>query len=129
MMNRSVVVFDDEIDIRELLRYNLTKEGFNVITFPSPLYGYDFIKEHIPDIILCDWLMPDIDGIEFCKELKKNDTLQHVPIIMISCRSSESDIVTAFRTGALDYVVKPFRMKELVARINRIIKNRTEYVS
>ena len=127
MHNRLVVVFDDEMDIRELLRYNLTKEGFDVITFPSPLYGYEFLKEHKPDVILCDWLMPDLDGIEFCQELKKNEQLQQVPIIMISCKSNEADIVTAFRTGAMDYVIKPFRYKELVARINRIIETQPRF--
>ena len=121
---RLVVVFDDEIDVRELLRYNLTREGFNVITFPGPLYGYEFIKEHIPDVILCD-----IDGIEFCKELKENKKLQHVPIIMISCKSNESDIVKAFQTGVMDYITKPFRIKELVAHINRVIQNQSRLVN
>lgn len=124
MQPKTVVIFDDEMDIREVLKYNLGKEGFNVITFPSPVYGYEFIQENIPDVILTDWLMPDMNGLDFCKKLRQDNALHKIPLIMISCKGNEEDIVTALNYGADDYMVKPFRIKELVARINRIIESR-----
>lgn len=123
MFNKTVVIVDDEPDIRELLNYNLSKEGFRVKTFPNPISGMEYIRKNNPDIILSDWLMPEMDGLEFCRRLKMNAVLRNIPLIMITCKSDETDIVTALELGADDYLIKPFRIKELIARIKKVIRN------
>ena len=127
MFNKTVVIVDDEPDIRELLNYNLSKEGFRVKAFPNPISGMEYIQKNNPDIILSDWLMPEMDGLEFCRRLKLNNVLRNIPLIMITCKSDEIDIVTALELGADDYLVKPFRIKELIARIKKVIRNREEH--
>lgn len=124
MFNKTVLIVDDESDIRELLSYNLTKEGFNVKTFPDPIISLDYLENNTPDIILSDWLMPEMDGLEFCRKLKLNEDLRSIPVIMITCKGDETDIVTALELGVDDYLVKPFRIKELIARMKRIIRNK-----
>jgi DNA-binding response OmpR family regulator len=121
MLSKTIVVVDDEADIRELLYYNLTREGYVVKSFDNPLHSIQYLENHDPDVILSDWLMPDMDGLEFCKQLKENKKFREIPFIFITCKSDENDIVKAFEFGADDYIIKPFRIKELVARINKLI--------
>jgi DNA-binding response OmpR family regulator len=123
MFNKTVLVVDDEPDIRELLAYNLSKEGYNVKTFPNPVNCLEYIRSAEPDIILSDWLMPEMDGLEFCRKLKLNNRFKDIPLIMITCKADEADIVTALEIGADDYLIKPFRIKELISRMKKIIRN------
>jgi DNA-binding response OmpR family regulator len=125
-MQKKVVVFDDELDIRELLKYNLSREGFCVVAFPNPLDGISYLEKNIPDIILSDWLMPEMSGLEFCRTIKNDKNLSNIPLIMISCKGDESDIDLALKNGADDYMVKPFRIKELVDKMNYVMENRTD---
>lgn len=122
MPTKTVLVVDDESDIRELLSYNLTREGFIVESFSNPVLSIEYLQKNNPDIILSDWLMPEMDGIEFCRKLKMDKRYKHIPIIMITCKSNESDKLTAYQIGADDYLIKPFRIKELIERINKIIQ-------
>jgi DNA-binding response OmpR family regulator len=124
MQNRTVVVVDDEPDIRDLLYYNLSREGFIVKSFSNPIPSIHYLQQNNPDIILRDWLMPEMDGLEFCKILKKDSKYKDIPIIMITCKSDKSDINAALNIGADDYLTKPFRIKELIERMNKIIQEK-----
>jgi len=123
MINKKrILIIEDEFDIREFLTYNLSKEGYEVIAYENPLDGLKEAKSHPPDILLTDWLMPEMDGLDVCRALKMNHETSDIPIIMITCKSEEVDVVTALEIGADDYLIKPFRVKELIVRIKKYIK-------
>jgi two-component system, OmpR family, alkaline phosphatase synthesis response regulator PhoP len=119
---KRVLVIEDEFDIREFLSYNLSKEGYLVSAFDNPCEALEAINSNPPDLILTDWLMPGMDGLDVCRAIKMNRDTSHIPVIMITCKSDESDIVTALEIGADDYMVKPFRIKELLVRIKKYIR-------
>ena len=112
-----IMIIDDEPDTQEILSYNLKREGYEVQTFPNPLPAIESLKQNLPDLILTDWLMPEMDGLEFTRYLKSNEDVSYIPVIMITCKGDENDVERALRTGAQDYLVKPFRIKDLIARI------------
>jgi two-component system phosphate regulon response regulator PhoB len=111
------MIIDDEPDTQEILKYNLKKEGYEVQTYSNPLQAIESLKENLPDLILTDWLMPGMDGLEFTRYLKSKIDIADIPVIMITCKGAEQDIEKALQTGAQDYLVKPFRIKELIARM------------
>jgi len=119
---KDIVVIDDEQDILEILNYNLTREKYNVKLFNHPVEAIKYIKHNHIDLVISDWLMPDLDGLELCRMIKNDPTTHEIPVIMISCKNDEIDIVTALELGAEDYLVKPFNIKELIVRIKKIIK-------
>ncbi|MEM1205588.1 MAG: response regulator [Acidobacteriota bacterium] len=119
---RKIVAIEDEPDILELVQYNLTREGFNVLTATSGDEGVDLIVREAPDLVLLDLLLPGIDGIEVCRKLKMDPVTQKIPIIMVSAKGEESDIVLGLGVGADDYVSKPFRPKELIARVRAVLR-------
>lgn len=121
MNNKTILVVDDEPDIRELISYNLTREGYRVIAFPDPVLSLTYLEHNSPDIILSDWLMPGMDGLEFCRRLKMNGKMQNITIIMISCRSDEDEINSALNLGINHYMVKPFIINDLTNKIKSII--------
>jgi Response regulators consisting of a CheY-like receiver domain and a winged-helix DNA-binding domain len=125
---KNILIIEDEFDIREFLSYNLSKEGYSVNAYENPLEALNAIRHNPPDLLLTDWLMPEMDGIDVCKTLKMNQETSHIPIIMITCKSEETDVVTALEIGADDYLTKPFRVKELLVRIKKYLK-RNEYFS
>ncbi|MEM1001205.1 MAG: response regulator transcription factor [Bacteroidota bacterium] len=122
MKEKVIVAIDDEPDILEILKYNFTKERAHVKTFESGEQGLQYIIENKPDAVICDWMLPDIDGIEICKKIKGNIDLEDIPFIMLTAKSDEIDAVLALEMGADDYVMKPVRIKELISRVKRIIK-------
>lgn len=124
MKNKLIVAIDDEADILELLSYNYSKERANIKTFKSGNEGLEFIKNNNPDAVICDWMLPDIDGIEICKAIKSNPKTSHIPFIMLTAKSDELYAVLALEMGADDYVSKPTRIKELISRTKRVIKAR-----
>lgn len=124
MKNKLIVIIDDEEDILEILRYNFTKERSTVKDFQSGKQGLDFILANKPDAIICDWMLPDIDGIEICRILKSNRNTEDIPFIMLTAKSDEIDAVLALEMGADDYVTKPVRIKELISRVKRTIKKK-----
>ena len=119
---KNILIIEDEFDIREFLTYNLTKEGYSVKAYENPLEALQFIKSNPPDLLLTDWLMPEMDGLDVCKTLKMNRETSHIPIIMITCKSEETDVVTALEIGEDDYLTKPFRVKELLVRIKKYLR-------
>jgi len=119
---KKIFIIEDEFDIREFLTYNLTKEGYAVKAFENPLEALKEVKLSPPDLLLTDWLMPEMDGLDVCKTLKMNKETSNIPIIMITCKSEETDVVTALEIGADDYLIKPFRVKELFVRIKKYLK-------
>ncbi len=115
-----IVIVDDHPDLLELLSYNLVNKGYQVNTFERPKEALDYIHPNNTDLVITDWMMPGMDGIELCRNLKTNPNTQHLPIIMLTCKNSQTDKLEAYQNGADDYLSKPFRVMELVVRINSL---------
>jgi two-component system phosphate regulon response regulator PhoB len=113
----TVLIIEDELAQREVLTYNLEADGFRVITAENGEEGLLRVDEDMPDIIVLDWMMPNLSGIEVCRRLKTRTETRNIPIIMLSARSEEVDKVRGLETGADDYVVKPYSVIELMARV------------
>ncbi len=122
MSSRKIVAIEDEPDILEVIEYNLSREGFQVVTASNGDEGLRAILSHAPDLVLLDLLLPGIDGLELCRKLKMERMTQHIPIIMVSAKGEESDIVLGLGVGADDYITKPFRPKELIARVRAVLR-------
>lgn len=121
-----IAVVEDEQDILEVITYNLEKEGFDVMSSSRGDAALSLIKEKKPDLVVLDIMLPGMDGLEICKELRKDDGFQLMPIIMLTAKTEESDTVLGLGLGANDYVAKPFSPKELIARVKanlRTVKN------
>ncbi len=122
MSKANVLIIDDESDLVELLKYNLAKEGYNV---EFAFNGFDGIKitEIVkPDIIILDLMLPDISGYEVCKRIKQKFALSGIPIVFLSAKQEEVDKILGFESGAEDYIIKPFSVNELLARVRAILK-------
>lgn len=117
-----VVVVDDEPDIVELVELHLNKAGFKVKSFENAEDLFKFIKTATPDIFILDLMLPDADGFEICKYLKKEDKFSSIPVIMLTARSDEMDKILGLELGADDYVTKPFSPRELVARVKAVLR-------
>ena len=112
-----VLLIEDEPAQREVLAYNLEAEGFRTSRAADGEEGLLMVAEETPDVIVLDWMMPNLSGIEVCRRLKTNPDTRAIPIIMLSARSEEVDKVRGLETGADDYVVKPYSISELMARV------------
>ncbi|MEZ5684394.1 MAG: phosphate regulon transcriptional regulator PhoB [Paracoccaceae bacterium] len=112
-----VLVVEDESAQREVLQYNLEAEGFRVAMAVNGDEALLMVREEKPDLIVLDWMLPNVSGIEICRRVKSNPETRQIPIIMLSARSEESDRVRGLETGADDYVVKPYSVIELMARL------------
>ena len=123
-MNELIAVLDDEPDILELLSVHLKKNRFRVREFPDAESFYRFLHSEVPDLIILDLMLPDADGFEVCKYLRKTDKLAGVPIIMLTARVGETDKILGLELGADDYVTKPFSPSELVARVKAVLRRR-----
>jgi len=121
-MPATILVVEDEGDIAILLRYNLEAEGFRVVTAESGDEAQQAIAEKLPDLILLDWMLPEVSGIELCRRLRAREETARVPIIMLTARGEEEERVRGLATGADDYVVKPFSVPELLARIHALLR-------
>lgn len=124
MSRGTILVVDDEADIRELLRYNLRKEGFSVDLVGSGEDALTRARETSPDAIVLDLMLPGIDGREVCRRLKADEHTHDIPIVMLTARSEESDMVAGLETGADDYVTKPFSPAVLTARLQAVLRRR-----
>jgi two-component system phosphate regulon response regulator PhoB len=113
----TVLIVEDEPAQREVLGYNLEAEGFRVAKAENGEEALLLVDEEQPDIIVLDWMLPNVSGIEVCRQLKTRSDTRHVPIIMLSARSEEVDRVRGLETGADDYVIKPYSVVELMARV------------
>jgi two-component system alkaline phosphatase synthesis response regulator PhoP len=122
MPRETILAVDDEEDVLELVRYNLDKNGYKVLTATSGEEA--LLKTHtkLPDLIILDIMLPGIDGLEVCKKLKHEPKTGKIPIIMLTAKGEESDIITGLEIGADDYITKPFSPKVLIARVRRILQ-------
>ncbi|MEH6543031.1 MAG: response regulator transcription factor [Porticoccaceae bacterium] len=122
MSTTHIVVVEDESDILEVLSYNLRREGFEVSSSLDGAQGLELIQQQLPDLVLLDLMLPGIDGLEICRRLRSNPASQHIPIVMVTAKGEESDVVLGLGIGADDYLVKPFSPKELIARVKAVLR-------
>ena len=121
-MTPHILVVEDEDALSTLLQYNLDKEGYEVAVAADGEEALTLVSERLPDIIVLDWMLPKISGIEVCRRLRQRAESRNVPIIMLTARGEESDRIRGLDTGADDYIVKPFAMSELSARIRAVLR-------
>jgi two-component system alkaline phosphatase synthesis response regulator PhoP len=126
MIKDKILVIDDEEDILELLRFNLTKEGYQVCSASTGEEALSLARTERPDIVLLDEMLPGIDGLEVARRLKADALTRSMPIVMLTARGEESDIVTGLELGAEDYITKPFSRKVLVARLRAVLRRKEE---
>ena len=124
-MAANILIVEDESSILELIALNLHQAGFNPIRAISAEYADNIVKETIPDLIVLDWMLPGMNGIEFAKRLRANSSTKLIPIIMLTAKSDEDNKIEGFNVGADDYLTKPFSPRELVARIKALIRRRS----
>ena len=121
-MAATILIVEDEEDLATLLRYNLEAKGFNVQSAQSGDEAAVMLRETIPDLILLDWMLPGLSGIELCRRWRAHEETASVPIIMLTARGEEDERIRGLATGADDYVVKPFSIPELIARVNALLR-------
>jgi two-component system phosphate regulon response regulator PhoB len=124
MAKENILAVEDDEDILELLRYNLSKEGYRVTPVTSGEQGLLLVRSAMPDLILLDLMLPGIDGLEVCRRLKLDSKTRLVPIIMLTAKGEEADIVTGLELGAEDYMTKPFSTRILLARVRTVLRRR-----
>jgi two-component system, OmpR family, phosphate regulon response regulator PhoB len=117
-----VLIVEDDEAISDMLQYNLKRDGFDATIAADGEEAMTMVNERKPDIILLDWMLPKLSGIEVCRRLRSNQNFQHIPIIMITARGEEYDRVIGLENGADDYITKPFSIKELLARIRSVLR-------
>jgi len=122
MAKERILVVEDENEIRELIRYNLAKEGYEVVEAKSGEEALTRAHTQLPSLVLLDLMLPELDGLEVCKRLKRDYLAQHVPIVMLTAKGEESDIVAGLEVGADDYITKPFSPRVLLARIRAVLR-------
>jgi DNA-binding response OmpR family regulator len=114
---KKIALIEDDSDLFALLKYNLEKEGFALVGMQTGKGAIELCLRERPDLVLLDIMLPDSDGIDICKGLRKHPELAHIPIIFLTARASEADRILGLELGANDYIVKPFFIRELIARI------------
>ena len=124
MAHESILVIEDEEDIAELIRYNLEREGYRVVHAESGERGLEIVRRQRPDLVLLDLMLPGIDGLEVCKRVRADVAGGQTPIIMVTARGEEADVVTGLELGAEDYLTKPFSPRVLVARVRAVLRRR-----
>ena len=124
MPKERILVVDDEKDILELVRFNLSKEGYQAICAETGERAVGIARTEMPDLIVLDLMLPGMDGLEVTKFLKNNPETQHIPIVMLTAKGEESDVVTGLELGADDYVTKPFSPKILLARVKAVLRRK-----
>ena len=122
MTKPKILVVDDEPDILELVRLNLAREGYDVITATTGEQGLDLARSKLPALIVLDLMLPGIDGLEVCKRLRVDPKTQGITILMLTAKGEETDVVSGLEVGADDYVTKPFSGKVLVARVRNLLR-------
>jgi two-component system phosphate regulon response regulator PhoB len=122
MMTDRILVVEDEADLSQVLEYNLRKAGHEVVTASHGKAALQIVREQAVDLVLLDLMLPDIPGTDVCRTIKTDSKLKHVPVIMLTAKGEEIDRVVGFELGADDYVVKPFSVRELLLRIQAILR-------
>ena len=124
MARESILVVDDESDILELVRYNLMKEGYRVTCVKTGEDAIRSVKTRLPDLLILDLMLPEMDGIEVCRTLKANPETSQIPVLMLTAKSEDVDVVTGLEIGADDYMTKPFSPRVLIARVRAAIRRK-----
>jgi DNA-binding response OmpR family regulator len=114
---KKIVLIEDDADLYSLIRYNMEKEGFQVLGLQTGKGALDLCRREHPDLIILDVMLPDSDGLEICKGIRANSDLASTPVIFLTARASETDRIVGLELGANDYIVKPFFVRELIARV------------
>ncbi|RKZ11886.1 DNA-binding response regulator [bacterium] len=122
MVRQKIIAIEDEPDILEIVRYNLEKESYEFHGETDGEEGLNLVRRELPDLVLLDVMLPGIDGLEICRRLKYEAATREIPVIMVTARSEESDIVLGLEVGADDYLTKPFGPRELVARVRAVLR-------
>jgi two-component system phosphate regulon response regulator PhoB len=124
MPGETILVVEDEDDIAELIRYNLQSQNYRVVVAASGEKGVEAARREKPDLVLLDLMLPGMNGLEVCRALKGDRATADVPIIMVTARGEESDVIAGLELGAEDYVTKPFGLKVLLARVRAVLRRR-----
>ena len=122
MNRRKIVVIEDEPDIVEVISYNLKREGYNVLAVDRGDESINLIRNQSPSLIILDLMLPGMDGLSVCRQLKSDPIVNDIPVIIISAKGEESDIVVGLELGADDYLTKPFSPRELLARVKAVLR-------
>ena len=121
-MKTCILIADDEPNQLELMDFNLTNAGFSIIKASNGIHALELIENHSPDLIILDWMMPKMSGIDVCRTLRSRSETKQIPIIILSARSEDSDKSLGLDTGADDYISKPFSPKELISRVKALLR-------
>lgn len=122
MPKHTILIVEDEPAIRQMLHFNLTRAGFNVLEAPTSTAAHAHLSRGAPSLMLVDWMLPDISGLELTRSIKSDPEFSEIPIIMLTAKSQEQDKIAGLDGGADDYVTKPFSPRELVSRINALLR-------
>ena len=122
MISRNILIVEDDPSLVKLLEYRFEVEGYSVRSTPSGAEALIMVQEMQPDIILLDWMIEEISGIEVCRRLRRSETTAHIPIVMLTARIEEEDRIRGLETGADDFISKPFSPRELVVRANLLLR-------
>lgn len=122
---KKIVLIEDDPDLYSLIRYNLEKEGFAIAGLQTGKGALELCRRERPDLIILDIMLPDSDGLDICKGIRANAELAHIPVIFLTARASETDRIVGLELGANDYIVKPFFIRELLARIKVHLRGQT----
>lgn len=126
MAKETILVVEDEEDIRELLQYKMAQEGYHVLLASTGEDGLELARNDQPDLIALDLMLPGIDGLEVCKTLKNDALCKNIPIIMLTAKGEEADIVTGLELGADDYITKPFSPRVVLARMKAVLRRKSK---
>ncbi len=122
MLKEKILVVDDEINIQELIKFNLMSQGYDVLACGDGKEALEIINEFNPELILLDVMLPGMDGYKVCKEIRNDNSITTLPIIMITAKGEEGDKIHGLEIGADDYITKPFSVKELIARVKAVLR-------
>ncbi len=126
MDRKTILIVDDEEDIIELVRLNLAREGYQTLACTTGEKALEIAESKRPDLVILDLMLPGIDGMEVCRRLKANPQTQQIPVLMLTAKGEEVDVVAGLELGASDYVTKPFSGKILAARVRRLLRGQEE---
>ncbi|MBX3179959.1 MAG: response regulator transcription factor [Candidatus Hydrogenedentes bacterium] len=125
MANETILIVEDEADILELLRYNLNREGYHVLEATTGEAALDIIRKSSPDLVLLDLMLPKIDGLEVCRRVRGSNDHKTLPVIILTAKGEEADVVAGLELGADDYITKPFSPRVLLARLRAVLRRQS----
>ena len=122
MQHQVILIVEDETDLLEVMQFNLSREGYRILTSTAGDDGLQLARKRAPDLVILDLMLPGMDGIEVCRRLRADPITQSIPVIIVTAKAEESDVVLGLGVGADDYVLKPFSPKELIARVRAVLR-------